>query len=386
MYSLPLQGKSGGIKVSNGKQLSKLFGAQMKLMFREKQVWFWNLFFPIILMVLFMIIFGGNGSSEFSAKIAVVESQANATSDRLEAELRKWPVFEWKSEQPVSREQADTWIKDKDVDAVIILPGTEDAHMLELIVNKENEKSAGTQAISGILDQFIQQANYDVAGIVPTYKMTVTSVSSGSEDLSYVDFLLTGMIALSIAQGGLFGLVDMVEMRRKGLLKRLRMTPVKMGLLGIGGMMVRFILGIIQLTILTAIGVFGFGANLHVDIPTLLIAFIVGALTFNALGYLFSSFSKTMEAYMGMANIASFLMMFLSGIFFPTSGFPEWLQPLSQVLPLTYFVNGMRDGMVYGSGMATGEFWMGIGILCAWGAAAFTLGALIYRKGKVEVR
>lgn len=373
--------------MSNGRQLNKLFGAQIKMMFREKQVWFWNLFFPIILMVLFMVIFGGGSSGgSFYAKIAVVKTQANATSDRLEGQLRQIPVFEWKSEQPVSKEQADTWIKDKDVDAVILLPETEDAKTLELVVNKENERSASTQAIAGILGQFIHQANYDVAGVQPTYDLKTSAVSNGSEDLSYVDFLLTGMIALSVAQGGLFGMVDMVEMRRKGLLKRLRMTPVRMGLYGLGGMMVRFVLGIIQIVILTAVGVFGFGANLHVDIPTLVVAFVVGALTFNAIGYLFSSFSKTMEAYMGIANIASFLMMFLSGIFFPTSGMPEWLQPVTQAIPLTYFVNGMRDGMVYGSGILTGEFWTGVGILVLWGAVAFGIGSTIYRKGKVEVR
>ncbi|RKP55299.1 ABC transporter permease [Cohnella endophytica] len=372
--------------MSKSKQLGKLFGAQIKMMFREKQVWFWNLFFPIILMVLFMIIFGGGGSKEFKADIAVVKPSANATADMLEDHLRQVPVFKWKSDQPVSQEQADTWIKDKDVEAVIVLPATEDATAVKLIVNKENEKSATTQAISGILDQFIQQTNFSVAGVQPTFKLNMDSISNGNDDLSYVDFLMTGMIALSIAQGGLFGMVEMVEMRRKGLLRRLRLTPVKMGLYGVAGMLVRFVLAFVQICILSAIGIFGFGAHLHVDIPTLVIAFFVGALAFNALGYLFSSFSKTLEAYMGVANIASFLMMFLSGIFFPTNGFPDWLQPVSKVLPLTYFVNGMRDGMVYGNGIGTGEFWMGIGILGAWGAVAFLVAAMIYRNGKVEVR
>ncbi|WP_235427119.1 ABC transporter permease [Cohnella kolymensis] len=104
--------------MSNSKQFAKLFGASIKMMFREKQVWFWNIFFPVILMVLFMIIFGGGGSDNFKASIAVVETQQNATSNMLEDQLRQVPVFEWKSEQPVSAEQADTWIKDKDVDAV----------------------------------------------------------------------------------------------------------------------------------------------------------------------------------------------------------------------------------------------------------------------------
>jgi ABC-2 type transport system permease protein len=374
--------------MSNSKQFSKLFGASIKMMFREKQVWFWNIFFPVILMVIFMVIFGGAGKGDgsFSAKIAVVEQQANATSDMLESQLRQVPVFEWKSEQPVSMEQADTWIKDKDVDAVIVLPESQDAKSIKLIVNKENETNVTSQAVAGILDKFVQQSNWAVAGVQPTFQVETTAVSNGSEELGAVDFLLTGMIALSIAQGGLFGLVSLVDMRRKGLLRRLQMTPVKMSLYGIASMMVRFVLAAIQITLLTVIGVFGFGANLNIEIFTLIIGLVVGALAFNGIGYLISSFSKSMEAYMGVANIASFLMMFLSGVFFATNGLPEWLQPVTQVLPLTYFVNVMRDGMVYGSGIGTADFWLAIGILALWGAAAFAIGATIYKKAKVEAR
>lgn len=373
--------------MSNGKQFTKLFVAQIKMMFREKQVWFWNLFFPIILMVIFMVIFGSGGGSDFKASIAVVKPAAGEAADNLETQLRQIPVLEWKSDTPVDAALADKWLKDEDVDAVIVLPATNEAAELELIVNKENETNATSQAVAGILDRFVQQANLAAAGVTePAYALTRSSVSSGSEDLSAADFLLTGMIALSLAQGGLFGMVDLVEMRRKGLLKRLRMTPMKMGMYGLGSMLVRFVLGVVQVVMLTVIGVFGFGAHLHVDVPTVLVAFFIGGLAFNAIGYCFSSFSKSMEAYMGMANIASFLMMFLSGVFFTVSNMPEWLQAIASVIPLTYFVNGMRDGLVYGSGLLTAGFWQGVAVQAAWGAAAFAIGALLYRKGKVEGR
>ncbi len=371
--------------MSSTRQLGKLFVAELKLMFREKQVWFWNIFFPIILMVIFMLIFGSS-SENFKAKVALVETSANATSDRLEQDLRNVPVFEWKSEQPVDQAQADKWIEDKAVDAVIVLPATDDAKTLQLIFNKETEFNATSQAISGIVGQFVEQVNWNEAGVKPTYDLDVRTISGGSEDLEYADFLMTGQIALAIAQGGLFGMVGMVEMRRKGLLKRLKMTPVRLGLLGLSGMIVRFILGVFQICVLTAIGAGFFGVNLHIDVATLIVAFFVGAVTFNALGYLFSSFSKTMEAYMGFANIASFLMMFLSGIFFPTSGFPDWLKTVSEVLPLTYFVEGMRDGMAYGSGIGSSDYWMGIAILAGWGAITYAIGALIYRRSKIEAR
>ncbi|AIQ11472.1 ABC transporter permease [Paenibacillus durus] len=373
--------------MSTGAQIMKLFVAQLKTMFREKAVWFWNLFFPIILMVLFMVIFGGGGGGgDFKAKVALVNPLPSASNGSLEAGLRKIPVFDWKSEQSVDSAQADTWVKDKDVDAAIVLPENGNSGDIRLVVNTENESNATTQAIRGILDQYVQRASFAAAGIEPAYRLQTSSVSSSSKDLSSVDFLMTGMIALSVAQAGLFGMVDMVEIRRSGLLKRLRMTPLRMGLYGLAGMMVRFVLSFVQIVLLSVIGIIGFGANLDLNIPVLIIAFFVGVLAFNALGYLISSFSKSIESYMGVANITSFLMMFISGVFFATSSLPDWLKPVTQVLPLTYFVEGMRDGMVYGSGLFSSTFWLGIGILALWGVAAFSIGALIYRKGKVEVR
>ena len=40
---------------------------------------------------------------------------------------------------------------------------------------------------------------------------------------------------------------------------------------------------------------------------------------------------------MGVANITSFIMMFLSGIFFPIETMPEWIQPSIQYSPAHLF-------------------------------------------------
>lgn len=369
--------------MNHTKQFSNMFVAQIKMMFREKQVWFWNIFFPVILMVLFMIIFGGSSGSEFKATVAVADPQPNASSAMMLEQLKQIPVFEFKEEQPVSKEQGAEWVEQKDIDALIVLPDSESGAALQLIVNKEDEQGASAQAISGILDKFVQQANLAAAGAEPAFSLTTESVSSGAEDLNYADFLLTGMIGLSVAQGGLFGMVELVDMRKRGLMKRLRMTPANMGLYGLAGMLVRLLLGIIQIVILTLIGVFGFGANLHINVFSLIVAFLAGGLVFNAMGYLFSSLSKTMEAYMGMANIASMLMMFLSGVFFPLETLPTWLQPVPKVLPLTYFVDGMRDGLIYASGVASTSFWIGIGIMLLWGIVAFLVGSQVYKSKSI---
>lgn len=364
------------------RQFIEMFKAQLRMTFREKQAWFWGIFFPVILMVVFMVIFSGESDEEFEAKVVFVQEGANSDLEMIFNQLKEIPVFQIESED-VTKEEAEELLKEKEIDAAIVLPGSENETSFLLMVNKEDEQSVTTQAVRGILDEYIQSTNLAVAQAKPTYRLDFEAISSGKEDIEYQDFILTGMIALSIAQGGMFGMVDLVEMRRKGLIKRLRMTPANMGLFGFSDMIMRVIYAIIQLILLTLIGVIFFGANLHINFMSLVIVFLLGALSFNAIGYFISSYSKTTEAYMGVANIASFLMMFLSGVFFPIETMPSWLQPISYILPLTYFAEGIRDSMVYGEGILTGNYWLGIGVLVAWGIISLILGALLYKRKSI---
>lgn len=383
MSLLPLPVRNGGINLSNFNQFKKMFAAQLKLTLREKQAWFWGIFFPVILMVIFMVIFSGSSDDEFQSEIAIVAENSNPTSEMLLTQINQLPILDVKSGEPVSRETAEQWVKDQEVDAAIVLPESAKDTSFVLVVNKEDEKGVTTQALSAILDKIVQQANLSAVGAAPTFDIQFESVTSGSNELNYTDFLLTGMIALSIAQGGLFGMVDLVEMRRKGLIKRLRMTPANMGIFGLSDMVMRLLFSIIQILLLSLIGVFIFGANLYINFSSLLIVFLIGALSFNAVGYLISSFSQTQNAYMGVANIVSFLMMFLSGVFFPVETMPDWLQPISNLLPLTYFAEGLRDSMVYETGLFSSTLWFGIGVLIIWGALSFMLGALLYKRKSI---
>lgn len=383
MSLLPLPVRNGGINLSNFNQFKKMFAAQLKLTLREKQAWFWGIFFPVILMVIFMVIFSGSSDDEFQSEIAIVAENSNPTSEMLLTQINQLPILDVKSGEPVSRETAEQWVKDQEVDAAIVLPESAKDTSFVLVVNKEDEKGVTTQALSAILDKIVQQANLSAVGAAPTFDIQFESVTSGSNELNYTDFLLTGMIALSIAQGGLFGMVDLVEMRRKGLIKRLRMTPANMGIFGLSDMVMRLLFSIIQILLLSLIGVFIFGANLYINFSSLLIVFLIGALSFNAVGYLISSFSQTQNAYMGVANIVSFLMMFLSGVFFPVETMPDWLQPISNLLPLTYFAEGLRNSMVYETGLFSSTLWFGIGVLIIWGALSFMLGALLYKRKSI---
>jgi len=362
-------------------QFKRLFGAHLKMTFREKQVWFWSIFYPVLLMVIFMVIFGGGGSGEFSAKVALVQpSGAGASADPIAEGIRQIDLLQIEDDA-LTEEEALARLTEKELDAVIMLPQAAGTDELRLIMHKEEQVSTTAQALESIMASVVGQANQAAAGIdQPAYRLQTEFVAAGDADLAYTDFLLTGMIALSISQAGMFGMVSMVEMRRNGLLKRLRMTPVNMRLFGIGSIVVRFILSAIQIVLLTLIGIFGFGASIQLDLPSFILMFLIGTLAFAGIGYLIAALSKSIESYMGIANILSFVMMFLSGVFFDTASLPSYLKPVADFLPLTYFANGIRDGMVYGYGLLRSDFWLNAGVMAAWGIVTFLIASRAFKR------
>lgn len=86
---------------------------------------------------------------------------------------------------------------------------------------------------------------------------------------------------------------------------------------------------------------------------------------------------------MGVANISSFLMMFLSGVFFPIETMPQWIQPVSNILPLTYFVEGLRESMIYQTSIFTTSLWTGIGIMVLWVVITFVIGSWFYKTKSI---
>ena len=361
------------------KQFIKIFNSQLKMTFRDKGVWFWSICYPVLLLVIFLTVFGGVGSGEddsFSANIALVAHEQTEVSQSFEQILRNVPLLEWKDESPVDREQAEEWLKEKDIDGFIVLPDGVAAKQLELFVNREKEQAVTTQMLSSILRDVVN--NYGVQA-TPEFTLQTSFISSGSDKLNYSDFLLTGMIALSLCQAGLFGMVGMVETRRNGLLKRLKMTPVNMRLFGLGNLSVRLLMSAVQIALLSGIGYFFYSANFNIDVIAFILMFIVGTLAFTSMGFMVAAFAKSMDSYMGIVNLIGFLMMFLSGIFFDYTLLPEWLKPVADVLPLTFFVNGIRDSMVYGVGLFETSFWINFGVLLGWVIVTFVIGSRFYK-------
>ena len=112
----------------------------------------------------------------------------------------------------------------------------------------------------------------------------------------------------------------------------------------LGGMVFGLTVTLVVLVIVLA--VFGAGS---VNWFLLLLALLLSAAAFAALGALVSVAVKEVFEAQTLANFIRFPMMFLGGIFVPVAALPPGLQIIARRLPLTYAVDALRVALFGGS-------------------------------------
>jgi ABC-2 type transport system permease protein len=153
----------------------------------------------------------------------------------------------------------------------------------------------------------------------------------------------SGVIGLSTA---------FVTYRERGILRRIRVTPFPLTSFIMARVLSQLLIAGLQAVVLIGMAWAFFGLHLRGNLPVVLVAIVVGALAFLAIGFAISGISPNAETAASYANLVTFPMLFLSGIFFSMENAPAWLRPITRVLPLPYLVDALRETMTFGNGLA----------------------------------
>ena len=128
---------------------------------------------------------------------------------------------------------------------------------------------------------------------------------------------------MAISQSAVFGIAfALVAFRAKGILRRLRLTPMPLGEFAAARVLMALCLALSQAVVLLAVGHFAFGVTIAGNLLSLVPLVGVGALCFIAIGLLVGSVAKTEDAAAAMANLVTLPMTFLAGVFFPLDSAP----------------------------------------------------------------
>jgi ABC-type multidrug transport system permease subunit len=194
----------------------------------------------------------------------------------------------------------------------------------------------------------------------------------------YIDFLVPGLLGMSLMGGGLWGVgYVIVDMRIRKLLKRFLATPMKKSHFLAAIMISRLAFMIPEVLVLLLFSWLVFGVVIQGNLAAVLVLILLGAFTFAGIGLLVASRAKTLESVSGLMNLVMLPMWLLSGIFFSAERFPDAAQPFIKALPLTPLIDALRAVIQEGEPLATQL--PRLGILAAWAVGTFGLALRWFR-------
>jgi ABC-2 type transport system permease protein len=190
--------------------------------------------------------------------------------------------------------------------------------------------------------------------------------------------LLAGLIGYGCANTAFAGLaITLVLRRESAILKRLRATPLPASTYVAAQLVSTLLVFALQTVALFLLGRVLYGTPFPGRFGSLVLAIVLGAAAFAALGVATSSLIRSSEGSSAVVNFILLPMAFLTGSFGPTHRYPAFLRAIGDVLPLKYFIDLVNAIYLHGH-----AFWskpLAIGVLAAWGVGGLLVAVFRFR-------
>ncbi len=347
--------------------------ASLKMWFRDRQAIFWTFFLPLVIMIIFGVLnFGDLGKVD----LGVIDQAQNEASRRLVGGLEGMETFDLTTGDTEEAEQLALSNGDRDLVLVIpqgfARPGGPDSVRIFYNTGQTREVQVGQSIVRQLLDEMT------FAVSETPRRFTVAAQPVESRNLRFIDFLMPGVVAMSIMQMGLFSVAfTFVQMKNRGILRRLLATPVRPASFLFGQVVTRLAVSIIQTLILIGVAVAFFNVELAGNLASVIVLALLGGGVFVSLGFAVSGWARSEEVAAPIANVIALPMMFLSGVFFPRNAMPAALESVTDFLPLTYLIEAMRNVAIDGE-VLWSQGWNVLG-LAVWLAISFVVAARLFR-------
>jgi ABC-2 type transport system permease protein len=165
----------------------------------------------------------------------------------------------------------------------------------------------------------------------------------------------------------------------QGTMEQLITTPVRAREMVVGKLIPYFIIGMLDMVVIVAVGEFGFHVPMRGSLMFLFGAsalFLIGVL---AMGMVISIIARGQLIASQIAMVATFLPAFLlSGFMYPIDNMPAAIQGVTYAVPARYFVDILRGIYLKGVGMAV--LWPQMTILATFSAAMLLAATMKFRK------
>lgn len=364
--------------------LAHLVGARLREFLREPEALFWVYGFPILMTVGLGIAFQSRPAERVT--VDVVEGPVAATTKEALSDDDAGSRFETNvvtADEAVRRLRTGrTDVVVKHADAQYGTGRTADVADAQHANRGESNRPHytyqfdPTRSESLLARKAVDDQLQRVAGRRDVADVTLVELTEPGG--RYIDFLIPGLLGMSLMGGGLWGVGFVtVDMRVRKLLKRFLATPMRKSDFMMGIMISRMLFMVPEVLALLLFARYAFGVVNHGSTLAVAMLILIGAVMFSGIGLLAASRANTIEAVSGIMNLVMVPMWIFSGIFFSAERFPASVQPLIQALPLTPLISTLRSVMLEGQSLV--ELAVPIAVMLGWSVASFALALRWFR-------
>ena len=176
-----------------------------------------------------------------------------------------------------------------------------------------------------------------------------------------VDVSVPAYMAMIIGTTGLVSLtIAIASYRERGVLRRLRVTPLRPQAFLTAEVLVLFLVNGVGVVLLIVCAKLVYGLRFSGNVIMVAAGFLLSTLSFFALGFVLASIVPTARSGQIVAMVIFYPMLFLSGASIPWETMPEGVRRLAQFLPLRYVVSLLRG---LWEGDTLGQHWGEVGVL-----------------------
>jgi ABC-2 type transport system permease protein len=351
-----------------------------KRFFRDRLAIFFTIVFPLIFLFVFGGIFGKQ--SDLSFKVGLVSQSQTEFAKEYQNQLKQNKIFEIdttvnsleSSKQKMSRGELDATIVLADDFGTKRGAETYPSGQIKVYYSPNNEQAA--QTLESVLQVQLKQINKQFVNTdVP---FTVTTERLNEKTLSRFDYTFAGLLGFAIVGLGIFGPINVFpELKKQGVLRRLHTTPLKTSEYFVSNALSQAVIGLLTMAVMFAVAIAVFDLKVVGNILALVVFLVLSIISILGIGLAIGGWAKNERQAAPLGNIVVFPMLFLSGTFFPRFLMPEWLQNISNYLPLTPVIDGIR--LIATEGRSLVEVSSQVLIILIWTIVVYAVAFRVFR-------
>jgi ABC-2 type transport system permease protein len=341
---------------------------------------------PLIVLALFAALFRSDASAP---ALGVVQLDSGGLGTAVAEQLAASDLVD---SSEMGEAQASAALDEGDLAGYVILPDGFSAAATGGLLRPEITLEGTDQQASIVIQQAVQRAALAAirelaAGAPPGPAVSVPELDPqvayryGGGDLDGLDLLggpFMGMLVFFLVY--VVTSVSFLRERSLGTLERLMASPLRRTEIVVGYMLGFGLVAVVQAAEVLAFGLLVLGLYNAGDISLIFGIEVLLALAAVNLGIFLSTFARNEFQAVQFIPLIVVPQVLLSGIIVPVASEPEWLQTVSNVLPLTYAVDAMREVMLRGASLGSAAIQLDLAVVGGFCLAVIIAAAATLRR------